>query len=102
MALFAGSRLSLRPTCSPTDAVIFSPLAPMIGYAHKIHQHLATAQTLRHSPEVRIIGPDHHRLREVEDRIDAIHHEPGNMWDVVEDKVPVGTDQFGDVHVLVK
>src|SRR5579859_2067033 len=84
----------------PTDAVILSFLAPATpGNAHKVHQDLIVTQTIGDIPELRILVANHHRLRMVQNIIDVANHELRDVGNAVENKVPVGAHQAGDVYI---
>ncbi len=79
----------------PTDAIILAILASMLGNADEVHHALIIAQVLGHTLKVRVIGANHNCLCMTKNRIDILDHQFGNVWNMIEDEVPVGTDQAG-------
>src|SRR5205814_117920 len=85
----------------PTDAIIPAILASMLGNPDEVHHALIIAQVLGHTLKVRVIGANHNRLCMTKNRIDILDHQFGNVWNMIEDEVPVGTDQAGHMNVFV-
>src|SRR6516162_438107 len=86
---------------SPRDAVIVAIHAPSFDDPDKIYELLAGLQALRNFLELRVLVTDDDGLSVSEDRVDVMHHQFRNVRDTVEDEIAVGTNQAGDVHILV-
>src|ERR1035437_5561276 len=71
----------------PADAIVLALLTHAIVNAHKIDYDLVVPHTRRHLFEFRVLVADHNRLGVLEDAVNAIHHEAGNMRDPVQKEI---------------
>ena len=73
----------------------------MITDAYKIHQLLVVAKSFWHIFKVGIFIADHNSLRVLQNHLDILHHEPRYMRNTIENEIAIGTNQTGDIYVLV-
>src|SRR5690349_18795862 len=38
----------------------------------------------------------------LENRIDTVHHQPGYVRNAIENEIPIGTNEAGQVHILIE
>src|SRR5262249_25413888 len=93
--------MTLSCVLSPADTVVLAIFAPAIGDPNKVHQPLAVAQFPRDRPEIGILRADNHGLGVVQDFVDVVDHQFGDMGNAVEDEIAVCAHQAGYAHVLV-
>src|ERR1700680_2665171 len=90
-----------REPPSPADPLVDAGYASRIADAYEIDDGLAFAQAPGHVTELRRRVADDDGAGMRQDLIDARHHQPGDMRDVIEDVVPVGPVDARGAHVLV-
>src|SRR4029077_13830959 len=74
---------------------------PAIRNSDEIHQMLTFVQTLEDATKLRILIADHDCLGVIQHGIDPAHDQSGNVRNMVENEVPIGTNQASQTHVLV-
>src|SRR5579864_551006 len=70
--------------------------------SNEIDHSLAVTQTLEYAAKIRIVVSDHNRFRMLENRIDTVDHQPGYVRNAIEDEIPIGTNETGQVHILIE
>jgi len=86
---------------SPADAIILAILASRVGNPNEIHYALMSAQALEHAMKVGVIIANHDRLRVIKNCIDILDHEFRNMRNMIQDEVPVCSDQASYTNIFV-
>src|SRR5260370_31095607 len=87
---------------SPANTFILSIFAPSVRNSNKIHQTLAVTQTILETSKLRIIITDHEGLCMIQNFLDTVDHQSRYVRNVVKNEVAIGTNQAGQIHVLVK
>src|ERR1700733_3230329 len=75
--------------------------APLLSDPNKIHEALIFAKLALNLSEIRIAIAHNNCLCVLEDRLYAGHHQSRNVWNVVENEIPVGAYQSRDIHVSI-
>src|SRR5882762_2262304 len=90
-----------RSECLPADPAVLAIIAPVIRNAHKIHQILTRVQSLRNAFELTGFIADHDGLSVLQNCVDIVYHQSGNVRNTVEDEIPIRTNQSRHLHIFV-